>query len=234
MSKTLVVVFLGPPGSGKGTQGKELAKSFAGLQHVATGDLFRAEIARKSETGLAVEETIRAGKLVSDDLTYAVLKSQLIKIVDEKKPEILILDGYPRNGSQADSLKKLLTQLEDRLEGPVYFELVVPKEVIVERISGRLVNPRSGVVYHLKQRPPRVPFKCDEDGGELVQRPDDKPEVVGGRFDVYEKGLKEILGRIQSEAFKHFRFDGTLSVEKISNELSVTLKQLKSLRPSLG
>lgn len=223
--KTLVVVFLGPPGSGKGTQGKELAKALPAVQHMATGDLFRNEITHKSDVGRQVEAIISSGKLVSDELTYEVLKSQLSKVVAEKHPTCLILDGYPRNGAQVTHLVKLINE-NSSLQGPVFFELSVPKEVIVERISGRLVNPRTGAVYHLKTKPPKTPGRCDEDGGELIQRPDDKPEVVGGRYDLYQKGLLEMLEEIKKGAYPHFKFDGTSAVGTVSKTMEAKLKEL--------
>lgn len=225
MEKALVVVFLGPPGSGKGTQAKELAKKLAGLQHVSTGDLFRNEIARQSDVGIQVDETIKAGNLVNDELTYKVLKNQLINIIENIAPRCLIFDGYPRNGHQVDDLAKLLKEVPG-LAGPVFFELELPKDVIVERISGRLVNPRLGIVYHKTELPPKVPGKCDTDGGELIQRADDRPEVVGGRFDIYQKGLSEMLVEIKKGGYPHFKFNGNLPVEQISQKLKTQLLEL--------
>lgn len=225
MKQALVVVFLGPPGSGKGTQAKELSREVPGVHDVSTGELFRKEIAQKSEVGVLVDETIKAGRLVDDQMTYKVLKSQLLRIVDEKAPNCLIFDGYPRNGKQVLDLAQLLKEIPS-LTGPVFFELKLPKDVIVERISGRLVNPRLGIVYHKTERPPQVPGQCDKDGGELVQRADDKPEVVGGRFDVYQKGLSEMLVEIQKGGYPHFEFNGNASVEQISKSLKTKLFEL--------
>ncbi len=225
MKKALVVVFLGPPGSGKGTQAKELAKELSGLIHVSTGDLFRSEIAAKSEVGRDVEEVIKAGNLVNDDLTYRVLKSQMTKVVQERAPSCLIFDGYPRNGAQVGHLARLLREIPS-LSGPVFCELEMPKDVIVERISGRLVNPRLGLVYHKTERPPRVAGKCDIDGGDLVQRADDKPEVVGGRFDVYQKGLQEMLVEIAKGGYPHYKFNGNAPVSEVSGKLKAKLLDL--------
>jgi adenylate kinase len=225
MDQALVVVFLGPPGSGKGTQAKELSQQIAGMQHVSTGDLFRNEIARQSDVGIQVDETIKAGKLVNDELTYKVLKNQLVNIIEDMGPRCLIFDGYPRNGNQVVDLAKLLKEVPG-LKGPVFFELELPKDVIVERISGRLVNPRLGIVYHKTGRPPKVPGKCDQDGGELIQRADDKPEVVGGRFDIYQKGLVEMLVEIKKGGYPHFKFNGNAPVEQISESLKNRLMEL--------
>lgn len=225
MKKTLVVVFLGPPGSGKGTQAKELAKELPGLTHVSTGDLFRNEIGRKTEVGKTVEEVIKAGNLVNDELTYKVLKSQLTKMIEEKALTCMIFDGYPRNGAQVQHLAKLLKEMPT-LTGPVFFELDVPRNVIVERVSGRLVNPRLGLVYHKTERPPRVAGICDTDGGDLIQRADDKPEVIGGRFDVYQKGLAEMLSEISKGGYPHYTFNGNASVESIVGNLKAKLGEL--------
>jgi len=229
--KALAVVFLGPPGSGKGTQAKELVKVLPGLEHISTGDLFRNEIARKTDVGVTVDETLKAGKLVDDVLTYKVLKSQLLKIVEDKKPACLIFDGYPRNGNQVPDLDKLLKEIPG-LKGPVFIELEVPRNVIVERVSGRLVNPRLGIVYHKTERPPKVAGKCDVDGGELVQRADDKPDVIGGRFDVYQKGLQEMLVEIRKGGYPHYKFNGNAAVEQISAGLKSKLIELCELPAS--
>lgn len=225
MEKALVVVFLGPPGSGKGTQAKELSKQLLGLQHVSTGDLFRNEIARQSVVGIEVDETIKSGNLVNDELTYKVLKNQLMNIIEDMAPRSLIFDGYPRNGKQVVDLAKLLKEVPG-LSGPVFFELELPKDVIVERISGRLVNPRLGIVYHKTERPSKVPGKCDTDGGDLIQRADDKPEVVGGRFDIYQKGLTEMLVEIKKGGYPHFKFNGNAAVDQVSNSLRTKLLEL--------
>ena len=223
--KTIVAVFLGPPGSGKGTQGKELAEALPGVEHVATGDLFRNEIARKTPLGQRVESLINAGNLVPDDLTYEVLKTQFEKIIRERSPNLIILDGYPRNGEQVRDLVKLLKS-DPGLSGPVFFELRVSKEVVVDRISGRLVNPRTGRVYHTKTRKPRIVGVCDEDGGELIQRADDKPQVVAGRYDTYQRGLSEMLDEIRQGNFQHFGLDAGREVSDVFQELRGKIETL--------
>jgi adenylate kinase len=136
----------------------------------------------------------------------------------------LLFDGYPRNGVQVRNLVKLIE--ETKLKGPIFFELEVPKEVIVDRVSGRLVNPRTGAVYHLKTKAPKVAGRCDEDGGELIQRPDDRPEVVGGRYDIYQKGLAEMLAEIQKGGYPHLKFNGTGPVKAVSSSMEMKVKEL--------
>ena len=176
------LVFLGPPGVGKGTQAALLARELR-LAHLSTGDLLRAAVAARTPLGLEADGHMRAGRLVPDDLVLKILKERL------GQPDAsagFILDGYPRNLAQAETLDRITPV--DRV---ISFEL--PSEVLVHRLSARRLCPQCQSVYNLESRPPRVPGRCDRDGAELIQRPDDRPEAVETRLKVYTEQTEPLL-----------------------------------------
>lgn len=173
------VVLLGAPGSGKGTQGKRLAEHFE-IPHISTGDLIRDQIARRTDFGRKVEAAIAGGNFAPDSDTVGLVAQRL------KEPDAgagYVLDGFPRDVAQAVLFGELLGNEE---RGIVVIELAVSPEAVIERVAGRLVCPHCDAVYHLKFCPPRVPGICDLDGTELVRRPDDEPDAVRHRLEVYE------------------------------------------------
>lgn len=199
MKKTHVVVLVGPPGSGKGTQAKQLVGDHPTWLHVSTGDLFRNEIKSASTLGKSVQALIAAGNLVSDDTTNLVFESQLKALMKIKNPEVILLDGYPRTSNQTAFLLALIER-ENALTEPLVIEFDVSDEIVVERLSGRRINPRTGQIYHTKYNPPVRPNICDDDGGELVQRPDDAPQVIRSRIQKYEESKKGLLEGFQGRA----------------------------------
>jgi adenylate kinase len=176
------VVFLGPPGAGKGTQAAELARE-QGFPHLSTGDMLRAAVAEGNELGRAADGHMRAGRLVPDDLVLAIVRDRLAR------PDAaagFVLDGFPRNLAQARAL-----------EGFAPLDLVLSFEIdpdrVVARLAGRRVCPTCGTVYHVDSRPPKRRNRCDRDGTELVQRPDDLPEAVEVRLKVYAEQTAPLL-----------------------------------------
>jgi len=208
--KARVLIFLGAPGSGKGTQAKKLCEKFPGWLHVSTGDLFRKEIASGSELGKSVQEIIASGKLVSDDTTNQVFASQVERLLSQGPVKGLILDGYPRTRPQTQFLIDFCRK-SGKLEDPKAIELLVSEEAVVERLSNRLINPRSGRVYHKLFSPPRVPGKDDEDGGELIQRDDDKPEVIRSRFKLYTSQRDGIVNELGNDRVNQVPGEGETS-----------------------
>jgi adenylate kinase len=171
------LVFLGPPGAGKGTQAKALEDRF-GLRQISTGDILRRQVAQKTELGLQAKSFMDSGKLVTDDLIISMMEHEL------KGSESFILDGFPRTVAQAEALDALLARLELPLTSVLLFE--ADRDTLFARLTGRWTNPRSGRSYHMLFNPPVVAGIDDEDGGPLIQRPDDTAEVVSKRLSTYE------------------------------------------------
>ena len=204
----MILILLGPPGAGKGTQAKLLVQAY-GIPHISTGDMFRDHIARDTELGKKVKAITASGQLVPDEVTNALVKERL------SRPDVargFILDGYPRTVPQAEYLEGLLRSLGRKLERVISYE--VAEEMIVERISGRRSCPKCGAVYHVSQNPPRKTGLCDRDGEGLVQRPDDRPENVHVRLEEYA-GKTEPLKRFYREKGLLSEVDGVGSTEGI-------------------
>ncbi|WP_242346387.1 adenylate kinase [Anaeromyxobacter terrae] len=175
----MILILLGPPGAGKGTQAKLLSAEYH-VPHISTGDMFRDHKARGTELGKQIQAIMDAGALVTDDVTNALVKDRL------SRPDVadgFILDGYPRTIAQAEYLDGLLQSMGRSLTRVVSYD--VAEEAIVERISGRRSCPKCGAVYHVSGNPPRRMGYCDRDGAGLVQRDDDKPENVKKRMAEY-------------------------------------------------
>lgn len=190
----LPVVLLGPPGSGKGTQARELGQRHADWVQISTGDLFRAEIASGSALGLSVKDILASGALVSDEVTAQVFASQVKKLVAAKPVRVLLLDGFPRTEAQTRILYDF-AKSESFLE-PKFVEFKIGEKTVMNRVADRLVNPRTGRIYHRVLNPPKKSGVCDEDGGPLIQRDDDKPETIQKRFRLYEGQLQGIVKAI--------------------------------------
>lgn len=175
----MILILLGPPGAGKGTQAKLLAAEL-GIPHVSTGDMFREHTAKGTELGRKVKAIMADGGLVTDEITNAMVKERLAR------PDVargFILDGYPRTLPQAAYLEGILRELGRKVDHVLSYD--VPEETLVERISGRRSCPKCGATYHVSQAPPERMGYCDRDGEGLVQRDDDHPENVRRRMAEY-------------------------------------------------
>lgn len=226
MSSVALVVLLGPPGSGKGTQAKRLQKANPRWMQVSTGDLFRKEIASRSELGQSVSETLAQGQLVSDEITNRVFESQVKQLVLSQNPSLLVLDGYPRNGAQGERLKAFVRESRDQLslDEPRILEFQIPESEVVRRLSGRLLNPRTGRIYHVEFSPPKKSGVCDDDGGPLTVRPDDQPNVIRSRFRLYSGLRDEIVESLGGSASLMSSVDGAQSEEKVYLELRASIQ----------
>lgn len=180
------LVLLGPPGSGKGTQAVTLADEM-NVPHIATGDLFRAEMAAGTELGKLADDYISHGNLVPDEVVNEMMRARL-SCAD---CDSFVLDGYPRTVHQAEALQEMLEELERPI--CVAVDIEVPDESIVERAVGRLVCPDCGAIYHLTSKPPRVGGICDVCRGQLQVRSDDQPSTVRHRLSVYHRITYPVL-----------------------------------------
>lgn len=179
------LVFLGPPGAGKGTQAARLAEEY-GLEHASTGDIFRAAVAEESELGQTVQSYLDGGELVPDELTSRVVEEMVLE-----RCEDFILDGFPRTLKQAQLLDEMLDRRDEQLDGVLYFALSA--EEAMERLTGRLTCSECGKNYHRKFMPPEEDGVCDECGGQLKVRSDSSEDVVRRRLEEYEEKTQPLV-----------------------------------------
>lgn len=193
----MLLIFLGAPGSGKGTVSQRMVKNH-GYKHISTGDIFRRIIADKTELGLKVKDLIEGGNLVDDETTWEVAKVALseVDIINDN----VILDGYPRNIHQAELMNAWLVENNLGTPKPIYFE--VSEKEILRRLTGRMMCPTCGKAYHKEFMPPTTEGICDIDQSELYQREDDKIENVKVRLDTYKEVTEPLI--------KHYADEGTL------------------------
>jgi adenylate kinase len=183
----LILILLGPPGAGKGTQAA-LVSQQAGVAHVATGDLFRENIRNQTELGLQAKAFVDKGALVPDELTVRMLLDRLDRPDTQKG---VLLDGFPRTVDQARALDDALKQRGQAVDQVLYIN--VGEEEVVRRLAGRWTCRQCGAVYHQVFSPPKEAGKCDQCGGELYQRDDDKPETVRNRLGVYTQQTAPLI-----------------------------------------
>jgi len=177
------LILLGPPGAGKGTQAKFIAEKY-GIPQISTGDMLRAAVKAGTPLGLAAKAVMDAGQLVSDDIIIGLVKERLAQPDCAKG---YMFDGFPRTLPQADALKDSGVALD------VVLEIDVPDAAIIERMSGRRAHLPSGRTYHIQYNPPKLEGKDDVTGEPLVQRDDDKEDVVKKRLDVYHSQTKPLV-----------------------------------------
>jgi adenylate kinase len=181
------IILLGPPGAGKGTQAKVLAEKLK-LPHISTGDLLRQNVAKDTQLGQEAKEFMNKGALVPDELVTRMLSERI------KEPDVkggFILDGYPRNVNQAETLDKLLQQKNMELDMVFYLDTSEP--VIIQRLTGRLVCSFCTANFHTKNMPPKKDMICDNCGGRLYQRSDDREDTIKKRLEVYRKEASELI-----------------------------------------
>ena len=213
------IVLLGPPGVGKGTQAKILAKT-KNLAHISSGDLFRENIKNQTELGKHAKSFIDRGELVPDDVTINMIRERL------SRPDCeigAILDGFPRNPAQAVALEKMLAEFNGQVKAVPY--ITAPETVLVERISGRWTCRINGHVYHQMFNPPKQACVCDLDGSDLYQREDDKVETVTKRIRVY---LEQTIPLVEyyRKSGKLIEINGVQPVEQVSTDLCSAVKNI--------
>ena len=185
------VIIMGPQGAGKGTQAALVAPRLR-LAHISTGDLFREVMASDSDLGQEIRSYYDRGALVPDALTIRMLLAHVDQVLSaEAAMRGMLLDGFPRNQAQAEALDSALSERGDRLVAVVH--IVVPRERLMERLTGRLVCPGCGATYHRTFNPPRVENVCDVCGSHLIQRSDDTPEAVERRLAIYYDQTAPVL-----------------------------------------
>ncbi len=216
MTEKLNLIFLGPPGAGKGTIAKGVVERF-GVPHISTGDMLRAAVKSGSELGKKVKSVIDSGQLVSDDLLFDLVKDRL---ANSDCDNGFILDGYPRNLKQAEALDQILSDL-GREEARVLF-LDVDEEEVVSRISSRRVCPECGRVYNVITLKPKVEGICDDDGTTLIQRDDDREATVRERFKIYVEKTSPLI-KLYTDRNQIVTVDGSGSVDNVKKIVFNTL-----------
>ncbi|HEY9085428.1 MAG TPA: adenylate kinase [Candidatus Tyrphobacter sp.] len=215
------VIFFGAPGAGKGTQA-QILRNQHGYRQISTGDLLRENCERGTELGTAAATYMQRGELVPDDL--------IVKMVKENLPPPdagVIFDGFPRTVEQARSLDALLEALGRGRPHAIYF--YVPRATLEERLLGRWTNPRTGRVYHERFNPPKQDRRDDDDGGPLIQRDDDKPDIVRHRLDVFERQTMPLIEYYDdSSSRRYLRIDASRPIETVTHDLLAALESSAS------
>jgi adenylate kinase len=215
----LNLILLGPPGAGKGTQATHLVDDF-GLPYIATGDILRAAVKDGTELGKKAKEYMDAGELVPDEVIVGVVAERL-DAGDTR--DGFVLDGFPRTIPQAQALDRSLEAMGRRLTAVLCIE--VPDDVLVKRISGRRLCP-DGHVYHVDFDPPKQEGVCDHDGKPLEQRPDDAPDKVKRRLEVYHEQTAPLVDYYDERGVLQ-RFDGTRTPDEVREHIRATLSTLR-------
>jgi adenylate kinase len=211
------IVLLGPPGVGKGTQANILAET-ASIPHISSGDLFRENIADKTDLGTLAQVYMKKGELVPDDVTISMIRSRL-NLLDCKNGALL--DGFPRTIVQAQALEELLAEFHGKVDFVPY--ITAPEPILVERLTGRWTCRKNGHIYHEKNNPPKHQGVCDEDGSELYQREDDKSETVVNRIAVYFKQTAPLIDYYRKQGLLT-EVDGAQSIEKVTTSLMAIIE----------
>ena len=206
------IVFLGPPGAGKGTQAKILIERY-GIPQISTGDMLREHRAKGTELGKKAQEYMDKGQLVPDEIILGMVKERLSQPDCQKG---FILDGFPRTVAQAEALDKLLSEMGKKLDFAL--ALIVLDDLLVERLTGRRTCKNCGMMYHIKYKPPKVEGKCDVCGGELYQRPDDNEETVRNRLKVYHEQTAPLIEYYKNKGILR-EIDGSKSIEEITQQI---------------
>lgn len=208
------VVFLGPPGAGKGTQAQFICQEH-NIPQISTGDMLRNAIAEGTALGLRAKATMERGELVSDDVILGLVQERL------HKPDCsagCLFDGFPRTVGQAEGMRELDISVD------VVFELYISESLIVRRISGRRVHEASGRVYHIEFNPPKVDNVDDVTWQPLIQRHDDSEAVVRARVQVYREQTAPLIEYYKNSGVKYYEIDGDATVDEICRNIRELLK----------
>ena len=212
------LIFLGPPGVGKGTQAKKLAAAKS-IPHISTGDILRSEVEGGTSLGLKAKGYMQKGELVPDQLVVEMIAQRLTK-PDARNG--FLLDGFPRTIGQATALEERLTEQGEKIDKVLYFS--APDDVLVSRLSGRRTCPKCNSGYHVETMPSAKSGICDRCGEELVQREDDKPATITRRLDVYKKQTAELIAHYRQDGLL-VEIDSTGSVDEIANAVAESLEK---------
>jgi adenylate kinase len=207
------VIFLGPPGAGKGTQAKRLAARY-GVPHLSTGDMLREHVRQGTELGRKAKPLMDHGDLVPDDVVLGMIEERITR------PDAaggFVFDGFPRTLPQAEKLDEILKRRH--VAAPVVVNFHVSNDTLVRRVAGRRVCKVGGEIYNVYEKPPKVDGRCDHDGGELIQRSDDNADVVRDRLAAFEKQTQPLIDYYRTQGNLD-DVDGSSSMDEVSRLLT--------------
>ena len=216
----MYIILLGAPGAGKGTQADILSQKM-GFPHIASGDLFRQNLEKRTELGLSAKTYMEKGELVPDEITIKMIQE---RITASDCISSCLLDGFPRTLDQAKALDKALAAQGKSVNKAIYVK--VPDEELIKRLSGRWICRNCQTPYHIVTSPPKVPGICDKCGGELYQRPDDKEETVKERLKVFFSQTIPMIDYYQTQN-KLVEVNGNSGIEEVAQEIISILKEEK-------
>lgn len=219
-TRQLNLILFGPPGAGKGTQAARLRSDFQ-LPYIATGDMLRANVKDDTELGRKAKEYMDKGELVPDELILAMAAERL---QEDDAQDGFILDGFPRTLEQAEALDRQLSQLRRRVTAALLID--VPDKEVVRRLSGRRMCVKAGHNYHVEFDPPKHDNVCDQDGSRLVQRDDDKPEVIENRLRVYHEQTEPLVHYYDERGLMR-RIDGTREQSEVHDHIRAVIATLR-------
>lgn len=210
------IVLMGPPGAGKGTQAKSISLRYS-IPHISTGDIFRKNISNNTVLGMKAKSFIENGDLVPDEITVSLVLERLNQV---DCSDGFLLDGFPRSVGQAKALDKYLAEKNEKLD--VVLLITVPKEFILDRMTGRRTCTSCGTSYHIKYNPPFTFGKCDICGCDIIQRKDDTEETLRERLEVYESQTRPLIDYYMPKGILK-EVDGTKSINGVFESISKIL-----------
>ncbi len=213
----MILILLGAPGVGKGTQGQLISKEYS-IPQISTGDILRKEVKEETELGKKAKSYMDSGALVPDDVIVGMMEN---RIKEDDCKNGFILDGFPRTTAQAEALDVMLKNNNLSLDSVLLID--VPESEIIDRLTGRRVCPKCGAVYHIKYNPPKQDNVCDKCQSPLIQRDDDKEDVVRNRLKVYSDSTAPLIDYYEKTG-KLVKIDGTGEIEEIFNNVKQALR----------
>ncbi len=213
------LILMGLPGAGKGTQAEKIVEKYD-IPHISTGDMFRLAIKEGTTLGKEAKSYMDKGELVPDEVTIGIVRERLSKPDCQKG---FLLDGFPRTIAQAEALENLLNDMNESLDYVLHID--VPKDQLIERLTGRRICPTCGATYHVVFNPPEVDGKCDHDGSELIQREDDQPETVKTRLEVNVEQAQPLLDFYRDKGYL-VSFEGDKDINDVFNNIDEKLGEL--------